>query len=41
MGYFTQENKRPSARTIELIRQVAYSYRVVSVNGRNEVYSLN
>lgn len=41
MGYFIQEDKRPSARTIELIRQVAYSYRVVNINGRNEVYSLN
>lgn len=41
MIYFKQEEKKPSARTLEIIRQIAYSYRVINVNGRTEAYSLN
>lgn len=41
MTFFFKEDKQPSARTLNLIRQVAYSYRVMNINGRNEAYSLN
>jgi hypothetical protein len=29
MDFFTNEGTQPSERTLELIRQIAYSYRVV------------
>lgn len=32
---------RPSQQTINLIKQIAYTYRVVQINGRNEVFCLN
>ncbi len=32
---------RPSQKTINLIKQIAYTYRVVQINGRNEVFCLN
>lgn len=41
MAYFIREDKQPSAATLNIIRQVAYSYRVANINGRNEAYSLN
>lgn len=41
MKYFTQEEKRPSNKTLSIIRQIAYTYRVIKLNGQNEVYCLN
>lgn len=41
MQYFTPEEVKPSERTLSLIRQIAYSYRVVNMNGKDEVYCLN
>lgn len=42
MKYFTKEGLNPSERTLELIRQFAYSYRVVKQNdGAPLVLSLN
>ncbi len=41
MGYFTQEEKQPSLKTLNLIRQIAYTYRTIKLNGRTEVYCLN
>lgn len=31
----------PSERTLNLIRQIAYTYQVISLNGRKEVICLN
>lgn len=41
MEYFTHEEKQPSAMTLNIIRQIAYSYRVINLNGRTEAYCLN
>ncbi len=41
MGYFTQEESKPSLKTLNLIRQIAYTYRAIKLNGRTEVYCLN
>ena len=41
MKYFTPEDKKPSSKTLNFIRQIAYTYRVINFNGKNEVYSLN
>lgn len=41
MKYFTQEEKSPSYKTLNLIRQIAYTYRVVKMNGQTEAYCLN
>ena len=41
MKYFTQEEKSPSFKTLNLIRQIAYTYRVIKVNGQAEAYCLN
>ncbi len=41
MKYFTQDEKKPSCKTLNLIRQIAYTYRVVKMNGQNEAYCLN
>ena len=41
MKYFTQKKKKPSSKTLNFIRQIAYTYRVINFNGKNEVYCLN
>lgn len=41
MKYFTSEEANPSETTLNIIRQIARSYRVFRINGRNEVYCLN
>ncbi len=41
MKYFTQEEKKPSIKTLNIIRQIAYTYRVIKMNGHNEAYCLN
>ena len=41
MKYFTQEEKKPSSKTLNLIRQIAYTYRVIKMNGQGEAYCLN
>lgn len=41
MKYFTSEETSPSEKTLKLIRQLAYTYRVIKMNGKNEVYCLN
>ncbi|MDD6854439.1 MULTISPECIES: hypothetical protein [Prevotella] len=38
---FTNEDFNPSERTLNLIRQIAYTYRTVEINGRKEAYCLN
>ncbi len=41
MEYFTHEESQPSLKTLNLIRQIAHSYRAIKINGRTEVYCLN
>ena len=41
MKYFTQKEALPSEKTLQIIRQIAYTYRVIKVNGKNEVFWLN
>lgn len=41
MQNFTLEECRPSEHTLNLIRQIAYTYRVLKVNGKYEPYCLN
>lgn len=38
---FTSEEMRPSPRTINIIKQIAYTYRVIKMNGKYEVFCLN
>ena len=39
MRYFTQEDLKPSEKTLNIIRQVAYTYRLIGHNGNNDFYS--
>ncbi len=40
--FFTQEEqRRPSEKTLSLIRQIAYTYRTIKMNGHYEAYCLN
>ena len=41
MQFFTQEEVKPSEHVLNMIRQIAYNYRTIKVNGRTEVYCLN
>lgn len=41
MKHFTSEELRPSDKTLNLIRQIAYTYRVMRMNGQIEGYCLN
>ena len=38
---FTPEEMRPSEKTIRLIKQIAYTYRTVKLNGKYEAFCLN
>ena len=38
---FTPEELRPSKRTIQIIKQIAYTYRAFKMNGKYEVLCLN
>lgn len=41
MKYFTHEETTPSEKTLNLIKQIAHTYRVIKLNGRTEVYCMN
>lgn len=42
MTYFTQEGLNPSERTIEIIKQIAYTYRVIKMaDGTKVSFCLN
>lgn len=41
MKYFTPEDFKPSEKTLNLIKQIAHTYRVIKMNGSNEVYCIN
>ena len=40
MHYFTSD-ENPSEKTLNIIRQIAHTYRVVKSNGNNYSYCLN
>ena len=41
MTYFTPEELQPTEQTLSIIRQIAYTYRLVKVNGKEEVFCFN
>ncbi|GAB6982201.1 hypothetical protein [Prevotella dentasini] len=41
MQLFTPEELNPSEKTLRLIRQIAYTYRAIQINGKTETYCLN
>lgn len=41
MKYFTPEDLRPSENTLNIIRQIAHTYRTFTTNGRQQSYCLN
>lgn len=38
---FTKEELKPSEKTLQLIKQLAYTYRVIKINGKLQSYFLN
>ncbi len=38
---FTKEEMKPSEKTLNIIRQIAYTYRGMKVNDKLETYCLN
>ncbi len=41
MKYFTSEEMNPSEKTLNIIRQIAYTYRTFTLNGKIHNYCLN
>lgn len=41
MNNSTHEDTNPSDKTLNFIRQIAYTYRTVRINGKIESYCLN
>lgn len=41
MKYFTPEDSNPSEKTLNIIRQIAHSYRVITIDGKKKVFCLN
>ncbi|MDD6438368.1 MAG: hypothetical protein PUG09_09955 [Prevotella sp.] len=41
MKYFTPEEAKPSEATLNIIRQIAYTYRTFKIKGTTKVYCLN
>ncbi len=41
MNIFTQEKLTPAERTIKFIKQMAYTYRVITIKGKTIPYNLN
>lgn len=39
--YSTSDEMRPSRKTINMIKQIAYTYRAIKMNGRYEAFCLN
>ncbi|ERJ78373.1 MULTISPECIES: hypothetical protein [Prevotella] len=38
---FTSEELKPSEKTLNLIRQIAYTYRVIKINEKMQTFCLN
>ena len=41
MKCFSPKESLPSEKTLQLIKQIAYTYRVARVNGKNTAFCLN
>jgi hypothetical protein len=41
MKHFTSDEHQPSEKTLNLIRQIAYTYRTICINGKTETFCLN
>lgn len=41
MTNFTQKEIKPKEKTLQLIREIAYTYRVMKINGKRVVYCIN
>ncbi len=41
MKYFTQEELKPSEKTLTLIRQIAYAYRLAKANNCSKPYCVS
>ena len=41
MKYFTQEELKPSEKTLNIIRQIAYTYRLTKANGSSNAYCMS
>lgn len=41
MSKFTQEQLQPSDKTLNIIRQIAYTYRTIKLKGKTVSYCLN
>lgn len=41
MKHFTFEEAQPAKKTLDLIRTIAYTYRVMNLNGKTKAYCLN
>ena len=41
MKHFTFEEAQPAKKTLDLIRTIAYTYRVMNLNGESKAYCLN
>jgi hypothetical protein len=41
MNYFTSDNLQPSEKTLNIIRQIAYTYRTIKMRGKTVSYCLN
>lgn len=39
--YLKKEDLKPSEKTLDLIRQIAYSYRAITMKEENGMYCLN
>lgn len=38
---FTSEELKPSEKTLNIIRQIAYTYRFIKINGKMQTFCLN
>ncbi len=41
MKHFTQDEAQPSQRTIDIIKAIAYTYRVMDIKGKMYGFCLN
>ncbi len=41
MKHFTPDDVNPSENTLNLIRLFAYTYRIIHVGGKDEVFCIN
>jgi len=39
--YYSPEDINPSEKTLKLIKQIAYTYKAIKMNGKNDVFCLS